>query len=53
MALPEEMKGRVAGGEGKVAEFDGGHFGGYVKPANLKEKRVDRRLALNLAEGPG
>ena len=24
-----------------------GYFGGYVKPANLKEKRVDRRFARN------
>src|SRR5215210_5203752 len=33
-AMAEEMKGRVVGGEGKVAEVDGGYFGGYVKPAN-------------------
>jgi hypothetical protein len=32
-------------GEGKVAEVDGGYFGGYVKPRNLAEDRVDRRLA--------
>lgn len=25
----------------------GGYFGGYVKPANLKENRRDRRLAKN------
>jgi ISXO2-like transposase domain len=42
-----EMKGRVVGGEGKAAEIDGGYFGGYIKPANLKEKRVDRRFAKN------
>jgi transposase-like protein len=46
-AMAEEMKGRVVGGEGKIAEVDGGYFGGYVKPANLKEKRLDRRLAEN------
>jgi transposase-like protein len=46
-AMAEEMKGRVVGGEGKIAEVDGGYFGGYMKPANLKEKRVDRRLAQN------
>src|ERR1700678_2478436 len=46
-AMAEEMKGRVVGGEGKVAEVDGGYFGGYVKPANLKGDRVDRRLAEN------
>lgn len=46
-AMAEEMKGRVVGGEGKVAEVDSGYFGGYVKPANLAEKRKDRRLAMN------
>ncbi len=46
-AMAEEMKGRVVGGEGKVAEIDGAYFGGYVKPANLKADRLDRRLAAN------
>ena len=46
-AMAEEMKGRVVGGEGKRSEVDGGYFGGYVKPANLKENRVDRRYARN------
>jgi ISXO2-like transposase domain len=46
-AMAEELRGRVVGGEGKVAEVDGGYFGGYVKPANLKENRRDRRLARN------
>ena len=46
-AMAEEMKGRVIGGEGKVAETDGGYFGGYIKPANLKEDRKDRRLWKN------
>lgn len=46
-AMAEEMKGRVVGGEGKEAEVDGGYFGGYVKPANHKEDRKDRRLARN------
>jgi ISXO2-like transposase domain len=46
-AMAEEMKGRVVVGEGKVAEIDGGHFGGYVKPANEKAYRRDRRLAQN------
>jgi hypothetical protein len=40
-------EGRVVGGEGKEAEIDGGYFGGYVKPANLKEDRIDRRLSRN------
>src|SRR3984893_16190431 len=46
-AMAEEMKGRVVAGEGKEAEIDGGYFGGYVKPANLKEDRIDRRFARN------
>src|SRR3984893_14581057 len=44
-AMAEEMRGRTLGGEGKIAEIDGGYFGGYRKPANLTENRVDRRLA--------
>jgi transposase-like protein len=46
-AMAEELKGRIVGGEGKVAEVDGGYFGGYVKPANLKENRRDRRFSQN------
>lgn len=46
-AMAEEMKGRVVGGEGKTAEVDGGYFGGYLKPTNHVENRVDRRLARN------
>jgi transposase-like protein len=46
-AMAEEMKGRVVGGEGKTAEIDGGYFGGYIRPANHKEDRKDRRLARN------
>ena len=46
-AMGEEMKGRVVGGEGKIAEVDGGYFGGYIKPANHRENRSDRRLSKN------
>ena len=46
-AMAEELRGRVIGGEGKVAEVDGGYFGGYSKPANLRENRRDRRLGHN------
>jgi hypothetical protein len=28
-------------------EIDGAYFGGYIKPANYKKDRVDRRLAEN------
>jgi transposase-like protein len=46
-AMALELKGRVIGGEGKVAELDSGYFGGYVKPANLKNHRADRRFYEN------
>jgi transposase-like protein len=46
-AVSSEMKGAHIGGEGKVAEVDGGYFGGYVKPANHVENRRDRRLWQN------
>jgi hypothetical protein len=46
-AMAEEMKSRIVGGEGKTAEIDGGYFGGYVKPANQKDYRRDRRYARN------
>src|ERR1044071_5059376 len=46
-AMAEELKGLVIGGEGKVAEVDGGYFGGYVKPGNLKQNRRDRRFLEN------
>lgn len=35
----KEIKGEV--------EIDGAYFGGYSKPANYKENRLDRRLAEN------
>ena len=43
-AMATELKGRTIGGNGKVAEVDAGWFGGYVRPANMKAHRVDRRL---------
>jgi transposase-like protein len=46
-AMAAELKGRVVGGEGKTVEVDGGYFGGYVKPANLREDRRDRRFSRN------
>jgi hypothetical protein len=42
-AMAAELKGRIVGGEGRVAEVDGG----YIKPANHRENRRDRRLARN------
>ena len=46
-ALATELRGMKVGGKGKTVEVDGGYFGGYVKPANFKENRRDRRLAKN------
>lgn len=46
-AMASKLKGMQVGGEGKTVEADGGYFGGYVKPANHKENRRDRRLAKN------
>jgi transposase-like protein len=47
-AMAAELKGRVVGGEGKTVEIDGGYFGGYVKPANLRDHRIDRRFTNNM-----
>ncbi len=47
-AMAAEVKAiGTVGGEGKRAEVDGGYFGGYVKPANNREDRKDRRLRHN------
>jgi transposase-like protein len=46
-AMASEMKGMHVGGAGETVEIDGAYFGGYVKPANHKENRRDRRLAKN------
>jgi transposase-like protein len=46
-AMASEMKGQMVGGVGRVVETDGAYFGGYVKPANLRENRRDRRLSAN------
>ena len=46
-AMAEEMKGRVIGDDHPEASVDGAYFGGYVKPANLREDRKDRRLWKN------
>jgi transposase-like protein len=46
-SISGELRDRIIGGDGKTAEVDGGHFGGYMKPANLAENRRDRRLRQN------
>ncbi len=39
-ALSKQSHGKTVSGE---VEIDGAYFGGYVKPANRKEHRLDRR----------
>jgi transposase-like protein len=46
-AMAAEVRTQPIGGDGKRAEIDGGYFGGYVKPANRRENRKDRRLRVN------
>lgn len=46
-AMASEVRKTAIGGKGKRAEVDGGYFGGYVKPANHRENRRDRRLRQN------
>src|ERR1700722_15233123 len=48
-AMAAEVAQSKIGGKGKRAEIDGAYFGGYVKPANRKENRIDRRKAENLS----
>ena len=43
-AIPVEDGERTLSGE---VEVDGAYFGGHVKPANNREIRRDRRLAVN------
>src|ERR1035437_3196889 len=44
-AMASELKGLRLGGAGETVEVDGGYFGGYIKPANHKGNRRDRRLS--------
>jgi transposase-like protein len=46
-AMAEELKGRVIGDDHPEASVDGGYFGGYIKPANHRENRIDRRKWVN------
>lgn len=46
-AMANNSASEEIGGEGKTVEIDGGYFGGYMKPANYKENRRNRRLAEN------
>jgi len=44
-AMAEELKGRQIGDDRPEASIDGAYFGGHIRPANMKENRIDRRLA--------
>jgi hypothetical protein len=51
---PQAAPTGLSGGHCRVLQrsegqerIDGGYFGGYVKPANLNEDRIDRRFAKN------
>jgi transposase-like protein len=46
-AMAEEMKGRTIGGENTEASVDGAYFGGFIRQANHKENRIDRRRWVN------
>lgn len=41
-AMADETDDMIVDG---VAEIDGAYFGGHIRPANLKENRIDRRRA--------
>jgi len=41
-AMASETQGMTLSG---TVEVDGAYFGGYIRPANLAEDRIDRRLA--------
>jgi transposase-like protein len=48
MKLREAVAAGVDGQQASgTVEIDGGYFGGYMKPANYKENRKDRRLVRN------
>ena len=46
--LREAMGAKADASVAGSVEIDGAYFGGYVKPANHKVNRIDRRLAMNL-----
>ena len=46
-AMAAESRGAACRRTRRKAEVDGGYFGGYVKPANHRENRRDRRLRMN------
>jgi transposase-like protein len=52
-AMAAEVRQTAIGGEGKRAEIDGGYFGGYVKPANRRENRRDRRPPESVRQASG
>ena len=49
-AMAAELKGRVSAARARLPKSTGGYFGGYVKPANLAEKR--KRSTLRRSTSP-
>jgi len=46
-AMAEELRGRIIGDDHNEASVDGCYVGGYIRPHNLKENRIDRRKFPN------
>ena len=46
-AMAEELRGRVIGDDHNEASVDGCYVGGYIRPHNLRENRIDRRKFPN------
>ncbi|MBL8567166.1 MAG: IS1595 family transposase [Hyphomicrobiaceae bacterium] len=46
-AMASEIAGQQVGGDGETVEVDGCYVGGYIRPANEKKDRIDRRLVQN------
>jgi transposase-like protein len=43
-AMASEIKDQGVGADGEIVEIDAAYFGGYIRPENRKEDRVDRRI---------
>jgi transposase-like protein len=46
-AMASELKGRILGGNGRIAEIDGGYFGGYVNQHAWSRTRTASASALS------
>ena len=46
-AMASEVSQTQVGGVGKTVQVDGVYVGKYVRPKNIREERIDRRLSEN------